>query len=144
MALQSEFHKRVTPHDGGQVPIYEAECPKCQRTEDYFSSVDDRAKTPVCACGTVMARIISRPAVMADLPGYQSPTTGQWIEGRAARREDLKRSNARPWEGFAAEKAEAQKRLAEREAKSDAKLEKVIRESYHQLSPAKRRALETP
>ena len=91
-----------------------------------------------------MARIISRPAVMADLPGYQSPTTGQWIEGRAARREDLKRSNARPWEGFAAEKAEAQKRLAEREAKSDAKLEKVIRESYHQLSPAKRRALETP
>lgn len=91
-----------------------------------------------------MARIISRPAVVADLPGYQSPTTGRWIEGRAARRDDLKRSNARPWEGFEQEKKEAQKRLAEREAKSDAKLEKVIRETYHALPPAKRRALETP
>lgn len=91
-----------------------------------------------------MARIISRPAVVADLPGYQSPTTGHWIEGRAARRDDLKRSNARPWEGFEQEKKEAQKRLADREAKSDAKLEKVIRETYHALPPAKRRALETP
>lgn len=91
-----------------------------------------------------MARIISRPAVVADLPGYQSPTTGRWIEGRAARRDDLKRSNARPWEGFEQEKKEAQKRLADREAKSDAKLEKVIRETYHALPPAKRRALETP
>ena len=126
------------------MPIYEAECPKCQRTEDYFSSVDDRAKTPVCACGTVMARIISRPAVVADLPGYQSPTTGRWIEGRAARRDDLKRSGARPWEGFAAERQEAQKRLAEAESRADRKLDAAVRSAYHQLPPAKRRALETP
>jgi hypothetical protein len=91
-----------------------------------------------------MSIVICAPAVQADLPGYQSPTTGRWIEGRAARRDDLKRSGARPWEGFDQEKKEAQKRLAEREAKSDAKLEKVIRESFHQLPPAKRRALETP
>ena len=91
----------------------------------------------------MMSRIISAPAVVADLPGYESPTTGRWIEGRAARRDDLKRSGARPYEGFAVEKREADKRRAEREAKSDAKLEKVIRETYHQLPPDKRRALET-
>jgi hypothetical protein len=91
-----------------------------------------------------MGIVISVAGVQPDLPGYQSPTTGRWIEGRAARRDDLKRSGARPWEGFDQEKKEAQKRLAEREAKSDAKLEKVIRESFHQLPPAKRRALETP
>lgn len=91
-----------------------------------------------------MIRIISAPAVIADIPGYESPTTGRWIEGRAARREDLKRSNARPYEGFAVEQREAQKRKAEREAKDDAVLEKKVRETYHQLSPDKRRALETP
>ena len=91
-----------------------------------------------------MGIVISLAQVVADLPGYQSPTTGKWIEGRAARREDLKRSNARPYEGFAVEQREANKRKAEREAKDDAVLEKKVRETYHQLSPDKRRALETP
>lgn len=90
-----------------------------------------------------MSIVICAPSVQGDLPGYESPVTGKWIEGRAARREDLKRSNARPYEGFAVEKREADKRKAEREAKSDAKLEKVIRETYHQLPSAKRRSLET-
>ncbi len=90
-----------------------------------------------------MGIVISLATVQGDIPGYESPTTGKWIEGRAARREDLKRSNARPYEGFAVEKREADKRKAEREAKSDAKLEKVIRSTFHQLPPAKRRALET-
>lgn len=127
------------------MPIYEAECPKCQRTEDYFSSVADRAKTPRCGCGAVMVRVISRPAaVQGDLPGYQSPTTGKWIEGRAARREDLKRSNARPYEGFAAEKREAQRRAADAEARFDRNLECVVRTAYHELPVARRRILETP
>lgn len=33
------------------------------------------------------------PFLQPDLPGYQSPVTGAWIEGRAARREDLRRHN---------------------------------------------------
>lgn len=33
------------------------------------------------------------PMVMPDLPGYLSPCGTGWIEGRAARREDLKRNN---------------------------------------------------
>lgn len=38
---------------------------------------------------------IDRPKasyVRGDLPGYISPATGKWIEGRAARRDDLARS----------------------------------------------------
>jgi putative FmdB family regulatory protein len=124
------------------MPIYAYECRECGATRDEFRQVSERHDAPVCH--GPMTIVICPAAVQADLPGYQSPTTGRWIEGRAARRDDLKRSNARPWEGFAAEKAESQRRLAEREAKSDAKLEKVIRETYHQLPPAKRRALETP
>ena len=33
------------------------------------------------------------PTVWSDLPGYWSPCDSGWIEGRAARREDLKRNN---------------------------------------------------
>ncbi len=104
--------------------------------------MDERHDSPLCH-GKRMGIVISLATVQADLPGYESPTTGKWIEGRAARRDDLKRSGARPYEGFAVEKREADKRKAEREAKSDAKLEKVIRSAYHQLPPDKRRALET-
>ena len=32
---------------------------------------------------------ICMPYVRGDLPAYQSPVTGEWIEGRAARRNDL-------------------------------------------------------
>ena len=91
-----------------------------------------------------MSIVIFPPAVQADIPGYVSPTTGKWIEGRAARRDDLKRSNARPWEGFAAEKSEAQKRLREAEQKADRKIEEAARRAYHALPPAQRRALENP
>lgn len=33
------------------------------------------------------------PRVMADLPGYRSPVTGEWIEGKRARRYDLEKHN---------------------------------------------------
>ena len=125
------------------MPIYEWSCATCGRREDGFRTVAERHDSPTCH-GQRMGIVISVAGVQADLPGYQSPTTGRWIEGRAARRDDLKRSGARPWEGFAAEKQEAQKRLAEAEARTDRKLDAAVRQAYHQLPPAKRRALETP
>jgi hypothetical protein len=82
------------------------------------------------------------PAVVGDLPGYVSPVTGLWIEGRKARREDLKRSNSRPYEGFAAERKEAERRVAYDEQKRDRKLEAVVRRAYHELPPRQRRILE--
>lgn len=38
---------------------------------------------------------ISCPAVISDLPAYMSPLGTGMIDGRAARREDLKRNNCR-------------------------------------------------
>ena len=52
------------------------------------------------------------PMVIPDLPGYQSPVTGLWVEGRKQRREDLKRTNSRPFEGIEQERKEAQRRVA--------------------------------
>lgn len=33
------------------------------------------------------------PLYTPDTPGYRSPITGEWIDGRRARREDLKKHN---------------------------------------------------
>ncbi len=65
------------------------------------------------------------PFVQPDLPGYESPVTGKWVEGRKARREDLKRTNSRPWEGIEAERKEAAKYRAEQDRKTDQLAERI-------------------
>ena len=35
------------------------------------------------------------PSIMPDLPGYMSVASGQWVDGRQDRREDLKRTGSR-------------------------------------------------
>lgn len=42
----------------------------------------------------VPARIVA-PRVISDTPAYKSPLGTGWIDGRRARREDLKRNNCR-------------------------------------------------
>ncbi len=82
------------------------------------------------------------PTVIPDTPGYVSPVTGLWVEGRKQRREDLKRSGSRPWEGKEQEVKEAQRQKAYAEQKFDRGLEEAARRAYHQMSPEKRRLLE--
>lgn len=56
----------------------------------YDAAAD--AVVPVHAAPT---RLAPTSYVWSDLPAYRSPVTGAWIEGRAARREDLARTNSR-------------------------------------------------
>lgn len=78
--------------------------------------------------------------VAPDLPGYASPVTGLWIEGRAARREDLKRSGCRPYED--GERQEHQRQMKDAERKNDAKLFEATARTFYQLPESKRRALQ--
>ena len=80
--------------------------------------------------------------IVPDLPGYQSPVTGLWVEGRRQRREDLKRTGSRPWEGLDQEKKEAARHEQYKDQKLDASLTKSVSEAFHQMSPQKRRILE--
>lgn len=82
------------------------------------------------------------PMVVPDLPGYQSPVTGLWVDGRKQRREDLKRTDSRPYEGFEQEKKEAARRLAYSDQQHDRRLDESVRRAFHQMSPEKRRILE--
>lgn len=81
------------------------------------------------------------PFVMGDLPDYESPIDGRMVSGRAQRREDLKRSGSRPWEGMAAEKQEAARQKAYLDAKMDKQAEATAWRAWYQLSPDKRQIL---
>lgn len=68
--------------------------------------------------------------IQPDLPGYESPVTGKWVEGRKARREDLLRTGSRPWEGMAEERKEASRRAARNEAQLDQLAEKMAHKAW--------------
>lgn len=63
------------------------------------------------------------PYVAGDLEAYTSPIDGRVIDGRAARREDLKRNHCRPYEVSERTQMERQ-RVAD-----DAKLERSVGET---------------
>lgn len=70
--------------------------------------------------------------IQPDLPGYESPVTGEWVEGRKARREDLKRTGCRPWEGMSDERKDAQRRAARQDAELDQLAEKMAYRAWDQ------------
>jgi hypothetical protein len=82
------------------------------------------------------------PLIMPDLPPYISPVTGLLVDGRKARRDDLARSNSRPYEGFESEKREAQRRLAYDEQRREERLDRGVEKIYHQMPVRHRRAIE--
>ena len=81
------------------------------------------------------------PMIFRDLPGYVSEGTGLYVDGRRARREDLKRSGCRPWEGLDQEKKEGARQKAYAEAREDASLTKTASEAFYKLPPSKRAVL---
>lgn len=86
------------------------------------------------------ANPIRSPAVYV-MSGYQSEATGRWIETASQRRDDLKRSGCRPWEGMAAEKQEAARQQQYAEQKSDAALDHSVRSAWRDLPDSKKQAL---
>ena len=75
------------------------------------------------------------------MPSYQSPITGKWIDTPSQRRDDFARNNARPWEGMAAEKAEAARRAQYEESKADAAIERSIEQTLRDMPSEKKMAL---
>jgi hypothetical protein len=95
----------------------------------------------------VAVAVDSRPRpsgtlIVPDLPDDVSPVTGLVVSGRKQRREDLKRTGSRPWEGLAAERQESARIAAEADRAYDRRLTESVRETFHQLPPSKRRILE--
>jgi hypothetical protein len=89
-------------------------------------------KTEIC---------IVAPAVAPDIPGYESPVTGKWIDGKSARREDLRRSGCRPYESSKEEREEAMKQRQYSEQKLEGSLRDAVSKQFYAMSESKRRQL---
>jgi len=73
------------------------------------------------------------PAILGDLPEYESPIDDSIIAGRKQRREDLRRSGCRPYEGWDVEKREADKVRAEMDRKAEKRWEERVEQTYYEI-----------
>ena len=125
------------------MPIYESICRKCGKTHEYIRTASQYLDTPECCGAKTQKVILTAPYGVVDIPAYQSPINGKWINSRSERREDLKRNNCREWEGFEQETKVAQERAKQEEKTQDAKLEEAVVSAWHQLPTEKRKVLES-
>lgn len=113
------------------MPIYEYLCSKGHKSEG-FNSMACSADPRLCpSCGEMAARIISPVRVFGDFPGYVSPATGAWVEGKKARTEDLRRSGCRPYEDGEKEHAILRKAAADREF--DKQVDETVERTFAEI-----------
>jgi hypothetical protein len=77
------------------------------------------------------------------MQSYQSPVTGKWIDTPRQRRNDLKASGSRPWEGRDAETKAAQQREKDFDKMLDKSAEKAAIEAWQSLPSETKRSLES-
>ena len=122
------------------MPFYTCHCEQCGEYEQIYRHIDQRDNTPM-HCGQPMQRCVEAPAVQVDIGGYQSPIDGRWIEGKSARREDLKRNNCRPWEGMASERQAAIERSKAADKDFEKGVEAAAYNTFNNMSAEKQRAI---
>ena len=123
--------------------IYESACLKCGAYHEYVSTVANMVDTPECCGQKTDKRLFTAPMMRADIApwdAFQSPATGKTISSYAQRREDMKASGCRDYEGRASEEKNAARQRGYSEAESEAKLDTVVRTAWANLSPQSKAA----
>lgn len=124
------------------MPIYAYKCPSCVAAQDVLKRIKDLDLPEACgSCGAVMDRLVVAPAVRGDYPGYNCPITGDWIEGRKAHAENLKKHGCRVYEPGETDQAKAAAAFAEKQLESS--IESTVEEFIEKLPTRKREQLAT-
>lgn len=121
------------------MPIYEFKCEEGHLFDRYLPLAEYKSPQ-VCECGKAAIKLISRPNIAPIFVPYQSPITGEMIETKHARTEDLKKSNCVPYETGLIE--ESQKRVKREEQKLDAEIGTTVERVIETMSPKQRENLE--
>lgn len=120
------------------MPVYEYKCSNGHKFE-RFLPVDRYMEPQQCECGASSEKQLSVLSVMPDLPGYQSPVDGRWIEGRSQRKEDLRRNNCVACDdGF---KEESVRRSRQRDEALEKAVEETVEAEISKMPGAKREKL---
>lgn len=87
------------------MPMYDARCPACQITVEFFRRMADCDDLPSCpTCHGPMDRVFSVPMITADIQPYRAVTTDiktgeqPYITSRREHTEFLKRNGLRQFE----------------------------------------------
>lgn len=122
------------------MPMYAYRCGKCGTSQDVFKPIRDLDLPEPCErCETPMDRMLCAPMVRPDYPGYSCPITGDWIEGRRAHEENLKKHGCRVYEP--GELSDHQAHRAAEDAAFDAAVEATVEEFVEKLPARKREQL---
>ncbi len=115
------------------MPIYEYQCSQGHVTEAY-AAVAARHEPQECVrCGGSAVKVILHaPKVFGDIPGYESPASGKWIEGKRAREDDFRRTGTRPYES--GEREEAQRRASANERALDRAIDVAVEQTVNELT----------
>jgi len=113
------------------VPLYEYLCREHGRFEGW-ATMDKRHDLQKCPkCPSFSRFVVSAPRVFCDYPAYISPATGELVEGRRARQNDLAKSGCRPYEP--GEMKDAQNAQKLQDAQLDAKIDEAVERTAVEL-----------
>jgi len=124
------------------MPTYESVCLKCGAYHEYIRPVARYLETPQCCGASTSKRLLSAPMMAPDIQpwdAFESPATGKMITSKAQRREDMKASGCREWEGLENEKSNAARQKKYEEDAADEKLDATVRTVWANL-PAEKKA----
>ncbi len=120
------------------MPVYESLCLKCGARHEYIRHFSKSQETPICCEKRTEKRIFSAPSAQLDIQpweSYLSPATGKLITSRAERREDMRASGCRDWEGLNTEKKIAARYKKEEEDRQEQLLDEAAQSAWAQLPP---------
>lgn len=122
------------------MPIYLYRCPACLTKRDIFKPLSLLNRSELCeSCKTEMERQLCPTAIVADYAGYSCPVTGQWIEGRRAHQENLKRHGCRVLES--GETDQVRRARAAEEMALDREVDSTVEQFFETLPTEKKAQL---
>lgn len=113
------------------MPVYEYRCHNGHHLEAFREMRLFHLSIQCTVCGAEAPRIPSAVRVFGDYPGYESPATGRWVEGRRARDEDFARSGTRAYE--AGEREEMARRQVANDRLMDRKIDEGVERAAAEL-----------
>lgn len=121
------------------MPLYSYKCQACNTAFDDFAPMAKSAEPQFCRCGKLANRVITPTRISKDYDGYQCPVTDQWISGRRAHEENLKRQGCRVLEPGEKETNEQKKIRAE--ADFEKRLDQTVEKAIDSLPSEKKEKL---
>lgn len=126
------------------MPIYTARCNQCNQVHEYVRSVGNYLDTPVCCSLKTEKVVLYAPSVRCDIApweSYISPSSGKLVTSHSERREDMKSTGCRDWEGLEVEKRIASQNKQYIEKEEDAKIEAAAVDVWRNMDQKKKDTL---